>query len=388
MMYYRSNEKNTMDIIYLLLLTAMTQAQASEVGPPVIKEHPASMVARRNDPATLNCAATGASRIRWFRDGEEVTTASEDPQSHRILLPSGSLFFLRVASSRRGGDAGTYWCVASNSYSATRSKNATLTVASLGHVFMDQPISLVKAQIGEIIRLHCKAPKGYPLPQINWLKNGKVVNNSTRMIITSKGYLIIKNAAQVDSGSYACQAQNIVGTRETKPTTITILIPPWFKVHPANVTIASGEKVEFKCDIQGFPQPFVTWRRLNGKIPFGRITKSDDQYLIIKEVLVQDSGVYVCEAENEAGVAIAEARLVVVASPVVVQRLNDMKVLAGKTTKLECKIKGEPSPISLWRLPNSKSVGVLTSAQKMGSASVSEDGATLKIEKILPENSG
>ncbi|CAL4061311.1 unnamed protein product [Meganyctiphanes norvegica] len=386
-MCYRGKGNTAMDILYVLLLTVVA-TQASEVGPPVIKEHPASMVARRNDPATLNCAATGASRIRWFRDGEEVTTASEDPQSHRILLPSGSLFFLRVTSSRRGGDAGTYWCVASNSYSATRSKNATLTVASLGHDFIDHPMSLVKVQIGETIKLPCKAPKGSPLPHINWLKNGKVVNNSTRVITTFKGDLIIKNAAQVDSGSYVCQAQNIVGTRETKPTTVTILIPPWFMERPANVTIASGAKVEFICDVQGSPKPFVTWRRLDGKMPFGRTTKTDYQHLIIKEVIVQDSGVYVCEAENEAGVTIAEARLVVVATPEVAQRPHDKHVLAGESTTLDCKIQGDPSPIILWRLPHYKSVGVLTSGQNRGTVSVSEDGTSLKIEKTSIENSG
>ncbi|CAL4076425.1 unnamed protein product, partial [Meganyctiphanes norvegica] len=378
----------TMDILYAALLLAATMVQATQVDPPVIKEHPASMVARRNDPATLNCAATGASRIRWFRDGKEVTTASEDPQSHRILLPSGSLFFLRVASSRRGGDAGTYWCVASNSYGATRSNNATLTVASLGHDFLSEPKSQIKTRIGETIRLHCKAPKGSPLPKITWLKNRKVVNNSTRMITTFGGDLIIKKADHVDSGSYVCQAQNIMGIRETKATTVTILIPPWFKERPANVTIASGAKVEFRCDVQGSPEPFITWRRLDGKMPVGRTTRTEDQHFIIEEVASQDSGVYVCEAENEAGITMAEARLVVVGAPEVAQRPHDKHVLAGETTTIDCKIKGEPSPIILWRLPHYKSVGVLTSAQKKGVVSVSKDGTVLQIKDISPDNSG
>ncbi|CAL4127026.1 unnamed protein product, partial [Meganyctiphanes norvegica] len=205
---------------------------------------------------------------------------------------------------------------------------------------------------------------------------------------TLGGELIINKSDQVDSGSYVCQAQNIVGTRETKPTKVTILIPPWFKHRPANVTIANGAKVEFRCDVHGSPKPFVTWRRLDGKVPFERTTKTEDQHLIIYEVISEDSGVYVCEAENEAGVTIAEARLVVVAAPEVVQRPHDKHVLAGETTKLECMIKGEPTPIILWKLPHYKSIGVLTSSQKSGSASVSEDGTVLQIENSSPENSG
>ncbi|CAL4124247.1 unnamed protein product, partial [Meganyctiphanes norvegica] len=114
------------------------------------------VVVRRNDPATLNCAATGASRTRWFRDGDEITTTSDDGRSHRVLLPSGSLFFLRVTSSRRDSDAGTYWCVASNSYGATRSNNATLTIASLGDDFQNQPRSEYKANVGSTLRLPCR----------------------------------------------------------------------------------------------------------------------------------------------------------------------------------------------------------------------------------------
>ena len=50
-------------------------------------------------------------------------------QSHRVILPSGSLFFLRAAYSRRENDGGLYWCNATNSEGSAVSKNVTLTVA-------------------------------------------------------------------------------------------------------------------------------------------------------------------------------------------------------------------------------------------------------------------
>ena len=52
-----------------------------------------------------------------------------DIQSHRVILPSGSLFFLRAAYSRRENDGGLYWCNATNSEGSAVSKNVTLTVA-------------------------------------------------------------------------------------------------------------------------------------------------------------------------------------------------------------------------------------------------------------------
>lgn len=180
------------------------------------------MVARRNDPATLNCAARGA-RITWFRDGEEVTTSSQDPRSHRVLLPSGSLFFLRVATTRRDSDAGTYWCVASNSFGATRSQNATLTVATLAYDFERHAEATVKVRAGDTVTLPCQPPKGTPPPEVTWLRDGQQVTNSSRVTVGEAGELVITRAVPQDSALYVCRARNAAGTREAPPATLTVM---------------------------------------------------------------------------------------------------------------------------------------------------------------------
>ena len=114
-------------------------ALAASSNNPRIVEHPEDVYVARDEPATLNCKAEGEPTpvIAWYRDGRPVTTSEDNPLSHRMLLPTGQLFFLRVRQSEGGGggrrsdDAGTYYCKATNPDTGRSavSREASLSVA-------------------------------------------------------------------------------------------------------------------------------------------------------------------------------------------------------------------------------------------------------------------
>ncbi|CAB1418516.1 unnamed protein product [Pleuronectes platessa] len=108
---------------------------------PKIVEHPSDLIVSKGEPATLNCKAEGrpTPTVEWYKDGERVETDRDNPRSQRMLLPSGSLFFLRIVHGRRSKpDEGSYVCVARNYLGEAVSHNASLEVAiSVVNVFIE-----------------------------------------------------------------------------------------------------------------------------------------------------------------------------------------------------------------------------------------------------------
>ncbi|XP_035391356.1 roundabout homolog 1-like [Electrophorus electricus] len=332
-----------------------------EDSPPRIVEHPSDLIVSKGEPATLNCKAEGrpAPTVEWYKDGERVETDRDNPRSHRMLLPSGSLFFLRIVHGRRSKpDDGSYVCVARNYLGEAVSHNASLEVAILRDEFRQNPADVMVAE-GEPAVLECQPPRGHPEPTISWRKDGANIDDRDERITIRSGKLMITNARKSDAGKYICVGTNMVGERESEIAELTVLERPSFTRRPTSVVVLADESVEFRCEARGDPFPTVRWRKEDGELPRGRYEILEDHTLSLRRVTPADVGSYSCLAENMMGKAEASASLtvhVVSVPPAFVVRPRNQVVGVGRTVTFQCEATGNPQPAIFWQRDGSQNL--------------------------------
>ncbi|XP_026508397.1 roundabout homolog 1 isoform X1 [Terrapene carolina triunguis] len=329
--------------------------------PPRIVEHPSDLIVSKGEPATLNCKAEGrpTPTIEWYKGGERVETDKDDPRSHRMLLPSGSLFFLRIVHGRKSRpDEGVYVCVARNYLGEAVSHNASLEVAILRDDFRQNPSDVMVA-VGEPAVMECQPPRGHPEPTISWKKDGSPLDDKDERITIRGGKLMITYTRKNDAGKYVCVGTNMVGERESEVAELTVLERPSFVKRPSNLAVTVEDSAEFKCEARGDPVPTVRWRKDDGELPKARYEIRDDHTLKIRKVMAGDMGSYTCVAENMVGKAEASATLtvqVVSEPPHFVVKPRDQVAALGRTVTFQCEATGNPQPAIFWRREGSQNL--------------------------------
>ncbi|KAG8513850.1 Neural cell adhesion molecule L1 [Galemys pyrenaicus] len=218
-------------------------------------------------------------------------------------------------------------------------------------LFPTNSSSRLVALQGQPLVLECIA-EGFPTPTIKWLRLSVPMPADRVTYQNHNKTLHLLNVGEEDYGEYLCLAENALGSaRHTYD--VTVEAAPYWLRKPQSRLYGPGETARLDCQVQGRPQPEVTWR-ING-IPVQELT-ADEKYriqpgsLVLSNVDPSDTMVTQCEARNRHGVLLANAYVYVVQLPTKILTPDNETYMAveGSTAYLLCKAFGAPVPSVQW----------------------------------------
>lgn len=252
--------------------TALFRLTNTTAPPSVRLLLPDPVVVNPGETVTLGCMASGGDPVpvlSWVRAGG-------------VALP-------RRSSANRGAltvttvtveDGGVYTCVASNNVGSPARKSTTILVRGLrkGRFWItpDPYHNDDHIQIGREVKITCQVEATPPEElQFDWLKNGRGLRSSERMVIThsdpesSPGStsLDIIDLKFTDFGTYTCVASLRNGGSPEISIDVNIsstTVPPELTVPRGRslLVVQEGDSVDLQCLVSGKPKPQVLWSRL------------------------------------------------------------------------------------------------------------------------------
>nr|XP_033816119.1 hemicentin-1 isoform X1 [Geotrypetes seraphini] len=325
--------------------TAIGKIKLKVQVPPLISSHPKEYVVVVDKSLTLVCETNGypAPEISWYKDGQQITESMR-----QRILSSGALQIAFVQPE----DTGRYTCVATN---VAGSSSSTMDLI----VHIPPRISHTETEYSVVQNSQTILPcivEGIPVPAITWKKEGAPLTNTLgKYTVLQYGELILDNAAPEDSGSYTCIASNVAG-EDARTVDLLVHIPPTFTDLPGDISINKGDQLRLSCKARGVPLPQITWAFNNNIIPAQFDNVNGQSELVIERASKEDSGTYICMAENSAG-SIKAIGFVYVKEPPVFNgdlHANRIEPLGGNTV-LNCDVQGDPPPMIQW---SKKGVGI------------------------------
>ncbi|KAM6080880.1 coiled-coil domain-containing protein 141 isoform 2-T2 [Theristicus caerulescens] len=161
---------------------------------------------------------------------------------------------------------------------------------------------------------------GFPEPTLTWYKKGQKLTADEHLKLLqkeTKHTLFIQKVCDKDAGLYVVRAKNLNGTISSSAI-LHVKVQgkqPNFIQKFGHTTLQEGEDLILHCTIHGKPKPHVCWRKDDVQVVSGEISiekLGDAYYLLKRNVVLADTGKYVCVASNEIGKAHCSAFVTVI----------------------------------------------------------------------------
>ncbi|XP_037543605.1 Down syndrome cell adhesion molecule-like protein 1 homolog [Nematolebias whitei] len=332
--------------------SAEYQARINVRGPPRIRPmRDITAVAGRNTYITCRVIGYPYYSIKWLKDGMQL------PDNHRqVVFENGTL---RLTDVQKGADEGTYLCsvLIQPQVSINQTVHVTVKVPPL-----IQPFDIPSTSVGKLMYIACVVSSGDMPIRITWHKDGQLIvpGSASGVAIETKEFMSSLQISKVTlkhNGNYTCLASNAAATVSWERQLI-VTVPPRFVVQPNNQDCIYGKAGVLNCSVEGYPPPKVMWKHAKGvgnpqqyhPVPLtGRIQIMSNGSLLIRHVLEDDRGYYLCQASNGVGSDISKSMILTVKIPAMItSHPNTTMARKGQTKELNCTARGEQPIIIRW----------------------------------------
>ncbi|KAG5269654.1 hypothetical protein AALO_G00204430 [Alosa alosa] len=330
--------------------SAEYQARINVRGPPSIRAmRNITAVAGRN--TFINCRVIGYPyySIKWYKEGMQL------PDNHRQMVYENGT--LKLSDVQKGMDEGAYLCsvLISPQVFITQTVYVTVKVPPL-----IQPFDFPPTSIGKLMYVACVVSSGDMPIRFTWRKDGQEIRHdgNSGVTIETKEFMSSLQISKVSlkhNGNYTCIASNDAATVSTERQLI-VTVPPRFEVQPNNQDGIYGKSGILNCSVDGYPPPKVMWKHAKGNpqqyhpVPLtGRIQLMSNGSLLIRHVLEEDRGYYLCQASNGVGSDISKSMMLTVKIPAMItSHPNTTMAIKGQNKELNCTARGEWPIIIRW----------------------------------------
>ncbi|XP_052349517.1 titin-like [Oncorhynchus keta] len=163
--------------------------------------------------------------------------------------------------------------------------------------------------------------------------------------------------------------------------TLFYIEPPKFTRKPDGVSVVKpGQSKTFECQVTGTPEIDIYWFRDGNEIsPSDKYKMIFDNNIVTLDICgadTKDSGIYYCEARNEAGSESCNMELKVKEPPSFVKQLSAADIVKGSNASLECQVIGTGPFEVMWH----KDLKEIKSSTKHSFSQV-QDILNLEIQK-------
>jgi len=316
---------------------------------------PESLVAPLHDEVVFDCTLNIiVDNIKWLHNSKDFIHPAP------VHTNSNSRLVVKVESIAETGD---YQCVATIGASSLASTAATLSLATLKEFDNRSLLSIddtFKITAGNTVALNCGKPiQSDPPALIQYYKNGQPLLRTTP--VSSAGSVLLKNIQSEHTGHYTCSATNNILSQVINSSMSLYLdvrsshaaLSPRFISKPSSLYIAQKySNVSIECAPYGEPVPTVKWLGVHKNILINdNKTNIESGLLTIRNLSIEDSGVYDCIAENSYGKISHSITLQVQELPYVKNGPSESVVIdEGSSETLKCEAMGTPIPKIIWYL--------------------------------------